>query len=337
MNKKSQLIYPDNAIIMAPLSGFTDIAYRRAMYRQGCKFAFCEMVDVSSLAYCKEKVHPMLVRGEDETFLGCQLVGSDIEHTKIAIDKLNDYEFDVLDLNLGCPVPKVTKKCAGAELGRNIERALQVFALFGERSKFPISAKIRIISKEDVQPTLDLVVGLIELGAQAITIHGRVKEAYYSGDVAFEQIRACVELANNRTQIIANGGINSYSAYQEIKNKTLTNLVMVARGAMGNPYLFSELQNPESYISPTVDKLISDITLHMNQLIELYGEEAGFKISRKILHDYLKGRGFKSSCRQLASQVANQQDFQHFLDYIRVNNIFIDDTIVVSSEKISRG
>lgn len=320
-NKKSDFIYPDNAVIMAPLSGFTDIAFRRSLYREGCEFAFCEMVDVSSLVYCKEKVHPMLVRGEDEKFLGCQLVGSDLEHTKIALEKLNDYNFDVVDLNLGCPVPKVAKKCAGAELGRQIDRALEVFSLFGKYSRFPISAKIRILNREDVAPTLELVEGLIRLGSKAITIHGRVKEAYYSGDVDFAQIKECVKLADNRCQIIANGGIMDYEKYCEIREKTTCQAVMVARGAMGNPYLFSELKDPQNFQEPTTEKLLQDMRLHIEEIIELYGEESGLKISRKILHDYLKGRGFKSSCRAMASQVATRQDFEEFLNYTAANRV----------------
>ena len=318
---KIDFIYPENAVIMAPLSGFTDIAFRRSLYRQGCEFAFCEMVDVSSLVYCKEKVHPMLVRGEDEKFLGCQLVGSDLEHTKIALEKLNDYNFDVVDLNLGCPVPKVAKKCAGAELGRQIDRALEVFSLFGKYSRFPISAKIRILNREDVAPTLELVTGLIQLGAKAITIHGRVKEAYYSGDVDFAQIKECVKLADNRCQIIANGGIMDYEKYTEIREKTTCQAVMLARGAMGNPYLFSELKDPQNFQEPTTEKLLQDMRLHIEEIIELYGEESGLKISRKILHDYLKGRGFRSSCRALASQVATRQDFEDFLNYTAENRV----------------
>lgn len=314
-------IYPEDAVIMAPLSGFTDLPFRRSLYRQGCKFAFCEMVDVSSLVYCKEKVHPMLIRGEDENFLGCQLVGSDLEHTRIALEKLNDYNFDVVDLNLGCPVPKVAKKCAGAELGRQIDKALEVFSLFGKYSRFPISAKIRILNKEDVTPTLKLVSGLIELGAKAITIHGRVKEAYYSGEVDFSQIRECVNLAGNHCQIIANGGIMDYEKYSEIREKTSCKAVMLARGAMGNPYIFNELQNPQTFQEPTTNQLLADMKQHITEVIALYGEESGFKISRKILHDYLKGRGFKSSCRALASQVSSWENFNEFIEYTAHNRV----------------
>ena len=112
-----QFPYPENALVLAPLSGYTDLAYRRAARSCGCRYAFTEMVDAASLAYARKRSESMLRRGEDESFLGVQLVGANLEHLKIALDVLNEYSFDILDFNLGCPVPKVAKKGAGAELG----------------------------------------------------------------------------------------------------------------------------------------------------------------------------------------------------------------------------
>ena len=145
--------YPEGALLMAPLSGYTDLPYRRAARKCGCVYAFTEMVDAASLAYARKRSESMLLRGGDEPFLGVQLVGANEEHLKIALDVLNEYEFDVLDFNLGCPVPKVAKKGAGAELGRHIDRALACFSLFRERSKHVLSAKIRIVDAEDPAPT----------------------------------------------------------------------------------------------------------------------------------------------------------------------------------------
>ena len=127
-------IYPENALIMAPLSGFTDAAYRRSMYRHGCKFAFTEMVDVSAMAYKTKSSFFMLERSKEDAFLGCQLVGSSVEHAKIAMQELKAYDFDLIDLNLGCPVPKVAKKGAGAALGRNFELAKAMFNIIAENA-----------------------------------------------------------------------------------------------------------------------------------------------------------------------------------------------------------
>ena len=118
-------IYPGNAVLAAPLSGYTDLPYRRSLRRQGCFFAFTEMVDAASIAYSNNNSAELLRRGEDEEFLAVQLVGSDLEHLRIAVDHINEHEFDVFDFNLGCPVPKVAKKHAGAALGKDVKNALK--------------------------------------------------------------------------------------------------------------------------------------------------------------------------------------------------------------------
>lgn len=297
---------------MAPLSGFTDTAYRRSLYRHGCKFAFTEMVDVSAMAYKTQSSFFMLERSKEDTFLGCQLVGSSVEHAKIAMQELKAYDFDLIDLNLGCPVPKVAKKGAGAALGRNFELAKAMFSVIAENAKCPVTAKLRIVDANDVEPTLKLVKMLEEYGASAITIHGRIKEAFYSGPVNFEQIRQCRETL--KIPVIANGGVMNFENYSEIREKTTCDKVMLARGAMGNPWLFDELQNHETFRNPTVTELAEEIRLHITDTCNLYGENQGMKLSRKIVHDYLKGRGFKSSYRAEASHMAQLGDLHILLD-----------------------
>ncbi|MBS1371765.1 MAG: tRNA-dihydrouridine synthase [Lentisphaeria bacterium] len=304
--------YPEGALLLAPLSGYTDLPYRRAARRCGCRYAFTEMVDAASLAYARKRSESMLLRGEDEPFLGVQLVGANEEHLKAALDVLNEYEFDILDFNLGCPVPKVAKKGAGAELGRHVDRALECFSLFRERSKHRLSAKIRIVDAEDPAPTLALARGLAELGAEAITVHGRIKEAFYSGPVAFELIRRVRE-ALPEVQVIANGGVTGREKYDEIRRETGCGAVMLARGAMGNPWLFRELSEGDAYCPPTLAEWRELMRRHIHEMIGLYGEEAAMRIARKILHDYFRGRGFHSEIRARISFLCTKAEFDAFL------------------------
>ena len=231
------MIYPESALILAPLSGYTDWAYRRAARRCGCRFAFTEMVDCSSLVYASARSHLMLYRGDDEEFLGVQLVGAIPEHFAIAAKKLNAYDFSLLDINLGCPVPKVYGKGAGAALGRNRELALRCFEALAENSRFPLTAKLRIVHAEDPEPTVALARDLAERGAQAITIHGRTREAFYSGEVNFAVIRAVRE-ALPQIPVIANGGVVSVGTAEIMRKETGCSRLMLAQGAMGNPWLF---------------------------------------------------------------------------------------------------
>lgn len=314
MDKK--FLYPADAVILAPLSGYTDLAYRCSARRGGCRFAFTEMIDTASLTYARARSEAMLQRGDDETFLGAQLVGADHEFIRRALDVLNEYDFSVVDFNLGCPVPKVAKKGAGAELGRKVDEALACFSLFGERSRHPISAKIRILSAEDPEPTLVLCRGLAQLGARAITIHGRIKEAFYSGPVKFEFLRMVRE-ALPEVQIIANGGIMGRASYEEMRRETGCDAVMVARGAMGNPWIFQELQELDAYVPPTLEELLVEMRTHVSAMISLYGEETAMRIARKVLHDYVKGRGFHTNVKAAISAVATSIDLEVVLQLAR--------------------
>jgi len=305
------LLYPADAIIAAPLSGFTDYPYRRVARRYGCRYAFTEMVDVASLTFARARGEKMLVRGADEDFLGIQIVGSNHEFIKVAVDVLNGYDFNVLDFNLGCPVPKVAKKGAGAELGRHLDQALGCFALIRERSRHRISAKIRIIAEDDPAPTLALAQGLAQIGAGAITVHGRIKEAFYSGPVYFDIIRAVRE-ALPATQIIANGGIMDKAGYDLIRRETGCTAVMVARGAMGNPWLYRELADGD-FLPPPREEVAQVMQDHIYDLIDFYGETTAMKLSRKLLHDYFKGRGFPKTLKNEISFLETRASFDIFI------------------------
>ncbi len=304
-------LYPDDAIIAAPLSGFTDYPYRHIARRYGCRYAFTEMVDVASLTFARARGEKMLIRGDDEDFLGIQIVGSNHEFIKTAVDVLNGYNFNVLDFNLGCPVPKVAKKGAGAELGRHLDQALACFSLIRERSRHRVSAKIRIIAEDDPAPTLALAKGLAQIGAEAITIHGRIKEAFYSGPVHFDIIRQVREALPD-TQIIANGGIMDKASYDLIRQETGCTAVMTARGAMGNPWLYRELTAPD-FLPPSREEVAQVMRDHIYHLIDFYGELTAMKLSRKLLHDYFKGRGFSKSLKNEISFLETRASFDIFI------------------------
>lgn len=308
-------LYPENSIILAPLSGYTDLPYRRSARRFGAKYCFTEMIDAGSLAYGNDKTTRFMDRGDDEEWLGVQLLGSNHERIRAAVEILNQHDFDVLDFNLGCPVPKVCKKGAGAALGKDIEAALGCFELIQKLSRHPVSAKIRILDEQDPEATLRLLRGLIEVGAQAVTIHGRVRNKFYAGPVYFDIIAAARTAEN--IQIIANGGINGASSYAEIREKTGCDTVMLARGAMGNPYLFRELADPDNYVPPTAAELCDELEQHVMEMIDYYGETLALRRARKIILDYLRGRGFPGKLKSRVSFLCTSGDFAEFMKSAR--------------------
>lgn len=308
---QTQAIYPEDAVILAPLSGFTDLAYRRAARRCGCRFAFTEMVDCSSLVYASQRGGSMLLRGDDEDFLGVQLVGAIPEHLAIAAQKLNEHNFSLLDLNLGCPVPKVYNKKAGAALGRDYDLAMHCFEALAKHSRFPLTAKIRIVHAQDPEPTLKLVRGLADLGAKAITVHGRTREAFYTGEVNYGIISAIRETLPG-IPVIANGGIVSGETARIMRRETGCSRLMLAQGAMGNPWLFRQIS--ENGGDPDLQEWKQIVRSHILDMIGLYGEETALRNGRKIVHDYLKGRGFPSTLRARASALVKLQDLDALLE-----------------------
>ena len=311
-------VYPENALIMAPLSGFTDLAYRRTARRCGCRFAFTEMVDAASLTYSNGNGEVLLKRGEDEDFLAVQLVGAEEELLKCASGKLNSRSFEVLDFNLGCPVPKVVRKGAGAALGRNIAHALRCFKAIAENSRFTLTAKLRILDENDPAPTLELCSGLVALGAKALTIHGRTREHFYTGEVHFAIIRQ-VQEAFPDIPVIANGGVNSKESYDLMRRETGCSRVMLAQGIMGNPWLFRELE--QNLPPPTLEEWKDTVRFHVCEMIALYGEVSAMRQARKIVHDYLKGRGFAASLRAEASGLSTLADLDQLLARAEIGKV----------------
>lgn len=304
-------IYPENSVILAPLSGHTDWPYRHSARRWGCKYAFTEMIDAGALIYGNEKTLKFLDRGSQEDWLGVQLIGSDPEMLFKSTEIINRYDFDVLDLNLGCPAPKVFKKGEGAALAARKDAAVKAFETIEKVSRIPVTAKIRILDEENPEPTIELVKALEQSGAQAITVHGRIRTAYYSGSV-FYNIINCVRQELS-IQTIANGGVSNVDNYDQIRNETGCDSVMVATGAMGNPWLFKEIIERKSYTPPTVKQFVDELRQHVLDMIEIYGEPLALKVSRKIILDYMRGRGFPGELKRTVSFLKTEKEFEEFL------------------------
>ncbi|MCF7791906.1 MAG: tRNA-dihydrouridine synthase family protein [Victivallales bacterium] len=303
-------IYPENTVIMAPLSGYTDVPYRHSLRRHGCNYAFTEMIDTGSLVYAKGRTRNFLDRAEDEEWLGVQIVGNRIDEIKKAVEIINTRDFSVLDLNIGCPTPKVAKKGKGAGLARDIDYAAKIIEAMVKKSHFPVTAKIRIQDINDPSPTVDFIKKLENAGLQAVTVHGRLMKSIYSGPCYTDIIKAVKE--NVRMPVVANGGVMNYQDYKDIMNRSGCSRIMIARGAMGNPWIFEELTTGiKRYIS--TEELCDEMQKHISEIAEYYEEITAMKLSRKIILDYLQGRGFPRKLKCEVSQIRTLDDFKRFM------------------------
>lgn len=309
------MIYPENALVQAPLAGHTDLPMRLALRRHGCHYAFTEMIDAGSLVFGNPKTMMLAARSPEEEFLGIQLVGSDPEHLRKAVEIVNGREFEVLDFNLGCPAPKVARKCEGISFVlKRPEEALRMVSLIVRTSRIPVTVKTRILDERDPEPTVQFARRLEETGIQALTLHGRLMKAFYSGPVAFDVIRAVRESLS--IPLIANGGVMGRESCAEMREKTGCSRIMIARGALGNPWIYTELLNPE-YQPPTVAEFADELERHLHDMTAFYGEELGFRIGRKCILEYLRGRGYHGALRASASFVSSEADFQKLMEEVR--------------------
>ncbi len=308
-------IYPENAILMAPLAGYTDLPYRRSFRRHEAHYIFTEMVDASSLIYAERRSRKFLDRGKDEKWLGLQLVGSNLEEIEKAIEIVNRHEFSILDINMGCPTPKVVKKGKGAGLAKDPDHAAKIAELMVMKSRFPVTAKIRIQDENDPEPTIRLSKKLEETGIRALTIHGRLMHKVYSGECHANIISAVREALG--IQVIANGGVMDSKSMEDLKEESGCSETMVARGAMGNPWIFEFLQNKRT--GPvTTKELVAEMEQHIMDVVDYYDNESfALKISRKFILDYLSGRGYGGKLKSTVSSLSTVEDFQRLIEEVK--------------------
>lgn len=304
-------VYPPGAPIMAPIAGHTDIPFRRMIRKCGCRFAFTEMIDAGSLVFSAQKTLRLAQRADDEDFLGIQLVGSDLETLSAAARIVDGMRFDVLDFNLGCPAPKVAKKCEGAAFAlRKPDDAARALETLVRASRIPVTAKTRVLSADDPAPTIDFCRKLQDAGAASITLHGRVMKAFYSGPVFHEAIQAVREALS--IPVVANGGALTGEAYRELLEKTGCENGMIARGAIGNPWIFREALSPNAK-PPTLPEFMETIRAFVDDSLSFYGKDYGYVVVRKSLLAFLRGRGFSGALRASVSALSDDASFEELM------------------------
>ncbi len=314
MTEPAPAAAPWERVYLAPLAGYTDLPFRRACRAQGCRYAFTALVDAGALAYRNPHNEAILRRGEEEVWLGTQLLGADPELIVRAARLLNERQFEVVDFNLGCPVRKVTQRGAGAALGLDRERALRCVAALVATSVHPVTAKIRVLDERNPAPTVALARGLAECGVRAIAVHGRVVERIYAGPVACPVIAAVREAVP--VPVIANGGIFARGDAEELARLTGCRWLMVARGAIGNPWIFRELADPAAP-RPGNEEICAAVREHVEGMIPLYGERNALRNARKIILAYLVGRGYPRELRARVTSLATRAEFLDLWQQIR--------------------
>ncbi|AFA49713.1 tRNA dihydrouridine synthase DusB [Acetobacterium woodii] len=282
----------DTPLFLGPMAGYTNLPFRLIAKEFGAGAVFSEMVSGKGLYYNDHKTADLMLTSEKEAPAGIQLFGSDPDIlAEVVHNNINSTAYAFLDFNAGCPAPKITKNGEGSALLKTPELLYRVVKALAEASQKPLIVKTRIGWDDDSINILRIAEGIEAAGAAALTIHGRTREAYYSGTANWEIIAAVKK--NAGIPIILNGDINSGPAAQKAFETTGVDAVMIGRAAIGNPFIFREirhyLETGQIGEKPTPEEKVAVALKHLELLALLKNEDAGLREMRKHLAAYTKG------------------------------------------------
>ncbi len=278
------LDFTKNPLALAPLAGYTDLPFRKVAKKFGADVTFSEMISSNALVYQSKKTYKMIESFEGECPYIVQLSGSDVDIIKKAVLILNDIDgIAGIDLNCGCPVPKVVSQDAGSSLLRDLPKLSQIVQTIKEHSKKKYtSVKVRLGFEEKIP---DLIAFTCEkAGADFITVHGRTRADRYKKVIDYDGIKRAKEAV--KIPVFANGDIVSVEVANYVKNHTKCDGLMIGRGAIGNPWIFYQIKNNDENISRELKAKI--ILEHFDTMVEFHGVK-GVNIFRKHVHLYSKG------------------------------------------------
>jgi len=306
--------------VLAPMSGITDIPFRMMARKFGCEFAFTEMIDVNGIFYKNLKTFKLMDRVSGDAPLGVQFVGQDVEKLVYAAKVSQDKGFSVLDINAGCPARKVVKTGKGAALMQNVDKFANIVRKVVKAAGIPVTVKIRSGWNDDNLNYVEIGKIAEAEGAAAVCVHARTKEKMYKG-----QPDHSVTLRLKQSlgiPVFASGNIFTAQAAKEVLNRTGSDAVFVARGALGRPWIFDEINrhlNGENEVYSIEFNDLKDIVKEHFSLSARYsGDILTLKRMYKHLAWYLKGY---KNLNEVMKEYRNVKDLKSFEMFINALNV----------------
>ena len=297
----------ETPFFLAPMAGFTDKVYRMLCAEMGASMVYTEMVSAKGLCYGDRKT-PKLLDMEGETVpVAVQIFGSEPDIMARATSMLNELPNVILDVNMGCPVPKIVKNGEGSALLRNPELIYRIIRAMTAETNKPVSAKIRIgIQGASENAAVEAAQAIEAGGGSAVAVHGRTREQYYSGEADLEQISRVKKSVS--IPVIGNGDVCSYKDAKNMFDKTGCDFIMIGRASLGNPWIFRELS--QGYMEPVSrEEIKSMVKRHLIELCEYKGEYIAVREMRKFTAKYLKGIKGSSAVRAKINSVDTKEQF----------------------------
>ena len=305
----------ENRYILGPMAGVTDLPFRLLCREQGAGLVCSEMVSAKAIYYKNKNTEGLLEIHDQEGPVSLQLFGSEPELMAQMAKEIEERPFAILDINMGCPVPKVVNNGEGSALMKDPLLAGRIISAVASAVKKPVTVKIRKGFDEEHVNAVELAHIAQESGAAAVTVHGRTRQQFYAGKADWDiiaQVKAAVKIP-----VIGNGDVTSPQKADELVRQTGCDGIMIARGAQGNPWIFSEMihweETGELPPRPDKDEIRKMMLRHARLQLEYKGEFSGIREMRKHVAWYTKGLKGAARLREKVNAVESLEELENLL------------------------
>lgn len=303
-------------LALAPMAGVTDLPFRLICTRYGCGLTVSEMVSAKGLIYKNVKTTEMLRIADSERPTAIQLFGSVPQELAVAAKLVEDSGADIIDFNMGCPVPKIVNNGEGSALMRNPKLAYEILATMVSAVKIPVTVKFRAGWDETCINAVEIAQLMEKAGVAAVAVHGRTRKQFYEGRSDWNVIREVKQAV--KIPVFGNGDIHTVEDGLRMFKETGCDGLMIGRGADGNPWLFqhlaSVLAGEPAPNEPTLEERLNLVKEHLHMLIDFKGEVIAVKEMRRHVCTYLKGMPKAAEYRSRFHQMDTEIQFLQLLE-----------------------